>query len=196
LPAWPDLSDEFFRVSRAGWLHIGVGSAASTKILMRVQGPSSDPTDDLLLEAKALRSLEGLGCLELPTSRPTLRVIVGSQQIGRLKHYILAAGPELAMADGANQGERARDWWIRSWEPTYREIGRNDFRSVGELTAIVYDSGVQLGAGSLDRQTGSDERSLRSQSLASLAALESRIRTLTKVLVEELIQGWREVGGR
>ena len=52
--------------------------------------------------------------------------------------------PELS-AEGPNLS----DWWIRSWEPSYREIGLDDFGSVEELATIVYDSGAQLGAGSV-----------------------------------------------
>ena len=34
----PDLAPGYFAVVRAGWLHIGVGSAAAKKVLIRVQG--------------------------------------------------------------------------------------------------------------------------------------------------------------
>ena len=44
----------------AGWLRIGIGSAANRKILIRVQGPTGDPDDDELLEAKEVANLEGI----------------------------------------------------------------------------------------------------------------------------------------
>ena len=50
----PDLTPEYFRVVRAGWLSIGIGSAVSPKIMVRVQGPSDDPADDELLELKKI----------------------------------------------------------------------------------------------------------------------------------------------
>ncbi len=39
----PDLAPGYLQVVRAGWLRLGVGSALSRKILIRVQGPSAEP---------------------------------------------------------------------------------------------------------------------------------------------------------
>jgi hypothetical protein len=192
----PDLRDGYFRVSRAGWLDLGIGSAVTPKILMRVQGPTANPEDDALIEAKALRSLEGVACLELPASRPALRVIAASEQLGRLKHNILAVVPEPNLPEVVDRPEYLRDWWVRSWDRTYREIGLHDLRSSAELSGIVYDSGVQLGAGSVHRQTGENGRLLRTRSLTALTALDQRLRTVSTALVEELLKGWREFGGR
>ncbi len=103
----PELPADYFRVIRAGWLRIGVGSVVVPKILARIQGFTSQSDDDELLEGKALRHLAGLCLEETPTS-PTLRVIVGTQQIGRLKHNILAAGPELALPEVGLRGQELR----------------------------------------------------------------------------------------
>ena len=43
---------------------MGVGSAATRKVLIRVQGPTADPDDDELLEAKEVTNLEGVDCVE------------------------------------------------------------------------------------------------------------------------------------
>jgi Uncharacterized protein conserved in bacteria (DUF2252) len=192
----PEVPDGYFHVTRAGWLRIGVGSAASTKILIRVRGPSNDPADDVLLEAKALRSLAGLGCLQMPSSSPTFRVIAGNQQIGRLKHAILLGAPELALPEEAAQGEHLRDWWIRSWDPSYREVNLDDLRSVEDLSAIVFDSGVQLGAGSVRGRTAPEQTILRQQSLEAINALEVDLRKEARNIVIELLRGWREFAGR
>ena len=48
----PDLAPGYFTVVRFGRLRMGVGSAATRKILIRVQGPTTDPEDDVLLEGK------------------------------------------------------------------------------------------------------------------------------------------------
>ena len=191
----PDLPPEYFHVLHAGWLRMGIGSAVTRKILIRVRGPSDDPEDDEVLEAKTLRSLEGLSCLEVPTIRPTFRIIQGSKQVGRLTHKILAAGPEVDPLELFSGGEHLRNWWIRSWEPSYREITLDDLRSVDDLSAIVYDSAVQLSAGSI--QPGSAQAAtLRTESLTALAALEPRLRKSADTLVAEMQQGWRELGGR
>ena len=66
----PEFPADYFEVVRSGWLRLGVGSAASRKVLIRVRGASSDPADDVLLEAKAVRALDGLNCLEYRRTNP------------------------------------------------------------------------------------------------------------------------------
>jgi hypothetical protein len=193
----PDLPQGYLTVVRAGWLRMGVGSAMTGKILIRVQGPSAAPEDDELVEAKELRYLGGLRCLEPePPDQPTRRVIAGARQLGRLKNNILAAGPELVLPELVVRGRQLHDWWVRSWDPTYRELNVNDLRSVQDLAAIVYDSGVQLGAGGLTDEAGSQSASARTRELASLARLERRIKDETSRLVEQLLLGWKELGAR
>lgn len=188
----PELPDEYFRVSRAGWLEVGIGSALLKKVLIRVEGPSDKPDDDVVLEAKAIRALSGIPCLEAPESRPTFRVITGSHQIGRLKHDILAAGPEAAIPEMTIQGVELRNWWVHSWESSYREVNLDDLLSVDDLSAIVFDSGAQLGAGTMQGHTGPDGSSLRDQSLALLTRLEPRLRREAGHLVQELMRGWNQ----
>jgi hypothetical protein len=136
---------------------MGVGGALADKILIRVQGPSAKPDDDELVEAKQVQHLGGLSCLEPPpTIQPALRVIAGVRQVGRLKHNILAAGPELVIPEVEVQGQQLRNWWIRSWDWSYRELRVDDLRSVQELEEIVYDAGVQLGGGALRELAGAE----------------------------------------
>ena len=196
----PDLPPGYFNVVRAGWLRIGVGSAVNPKILIRVQGPTSGPGDDELVEAKAVTYLGNLPCLEARASQPTLRVIAGTTQLGRIKHKILAASPELPIPDLpipelAPRGPLQRDWWIHSWDPSYREVRLNDLRSVKDLAAIAYDAGIQLGAGGLlDHPEGQAEA--RTRAVAALARLEPRVRQETSRLVEQLLLGWQELRRR
>jgi hypothetical protein len=192
----PDLVSEYFRVVRAGWVQGGVGSAATPKIMVRVQGASDDPADDELLELKKIGDLGGLRCLETPAFQPTLRIIDGSKQLGRLKHSILAAGPELVIPEVAARGQRLDDWWLRNVDPSYRQVRLTDLRSVDDLAAIVHDAGVQLGAGRLQNQTvllsGYDRKRLS----VVMAKLEKRYRQEASRLVDDLLSGWRELGGR
>jgi hypothetical protein len=183
-----DLAPGYFAVVRAGWLRMGVGSAAARKVLLRVQGPTTDPDDDVLLEAKEVANLDGLACLEDSTTPQANRVIAGTRQLGRLKHDILAIGPTLLIPALADRAEHWLDWWVSSWEPSYREVHLSDLRSVEDLSDIVYDSGVQLGASKLV--------SVRKQALSSVEVLESRLRKETLRIVEELLAGWRELAAR
>jgi hypothetical protein len=191
----PELTRDYFRVTRAGWLRTGVGSAVVSKILMRVQGPSPDPSDDELLEGKAVSSLEGLRCLDAHAASTPLRVIAGNQQLGRLKHNILAAGPDLVIPELVVHQE-LRNWWIRSWDPSYREVQVADLRSVQDLAAIVYDAGVQLGGGSIYEQPAEQRVSTSKRTLDVLVTLEKRLRTEAVNLVEDLLRGWQEIAKR
>jgi hypothetical protein len=182
----PDLAVGYFTVVRAGWLHIGVGSATGRKVLIRVQGPTTNPEDDELIEGKEVANLGGLSCLEDSVTPQAIRVIDGTRQLGRLKHDILAVGPTLLIPAAAGRAEHFLDWWVSSWEPSYREVHLADLRSVKDLADIAFDSGVQLGAGKL--------MSVREQELSSVVRLEGRLRKETTTIVEELLAGWREMG--
>jgi uncharacterized protein (DUF2252 family) len=184
----PHLAPAYFTVVRAGWLRLGVGSAATRKVLIRVQGPTADPADDELLEAKEVSNLDGVRCLDRPTGAPAVRVIDGTRQIGRIKYEILAVGPTLLIPAAADRAEHWLNWWVGSWEPSYREVRLSDLRSVEDLGDIVYDSGVQLGANKI--------MSVRREALSSVETLEARLRKETSTLIAELLEGWRELRER
>jgi hypothetical protein len=186
---YPDIPDGYFRVVRAGALEMGIGSAALPKLLIRLAGPSDDPADDVLLEAKAVRPRGSDTCLEQPTTTPTpaFRIVEGSEQVGRLKHAILVAGPDRAIPEMAVEGKHLSDWWIRSWDPTYHEIALDDLQSIADLADLAYDAGVQLGAGAV----AAENATLRRQLAASIDQGEPRLRRDAEQLVDELLRGWR-----
>jgi hypothetical protein len=187
-PQRPDLAVGYFTVARAGWLRIGIGSAAIRKVLIRVQGPSEDPADDVLIEAKEVGNLDGLACLEDSTTPQAIRVIAGARQLGRLQHDILAAGPTLLVPAAAGGAERWLELWVSSWEPSYRELHLSDFRSSNDLGDVAFDAGVQLAGNKVD--------SNRPKALSSIQELEGRLRKETSTIVEELLAGWRELQTR
>jgi len=192
----PDLGPEYFRVVRIGAIQSGVGSAVTPKIMIRVRGPSEDPADDELLESKKIGDLAGLPCLRTPTAQPTLRIIDGNKQLGRLKYNILAAGPELAVPDVMARGERLQDWWIRSLDPSYRQVRLTDLQSAGDLAAISYDAGVQLGAGRLRNRTVLLNAEDRKKLLGGTGKLERRYRQEAETLIDDMLRGWREFAAR
>ncbi len=192
----PDLPPEYFRVMSAGSVRSGVGSAVMPKIMVRVRGLSDDPADDELLESKKIEELSGLPCLKIPATQPTFRVIDGSKQLGRLRYSILAAGPELIIPEVMATGERLQDWWIRSLDPSYRQMSLADLRSAGDLAAIAYDSGVQLGSGRLQDRTVPLSEYDRKRLSSAAARLEKRYRQTATQLVDDLLRGWRELAAR
>jgi hypothetical protein len=188
----PDIPEGYFRVVRAGALEMGIGSAGLPKLLIRLAGLSDDPADDVLLEAKAVRSRGTAKCLEQATSAPTFRIVEGSRQVGRLTHAILIAGPDPATAEVAVEGVHLNDWWIRSWDPAYHEIRLEDLESVPDVADLAYDAGVQLGAGAV----AADSETLRRQLAASIDQAEPWLRRAAEQLVGEMMRGWRGLGKR
>jgi hypothetical protein len=192
-PERPGLAEGYFTVVRAGWLRIGVGSTGLRKVLIRAQGPTAAPDDDVLLEVKEAANLDGLACIENSTIMPGARIIEAERQLGRLKHDILAVGPRLPA--GLHPGEAGArghllDWWISSWEPTYRELSLRDLRSAEELAEIAVDAGVQLGAGE------PPDSAVRKQALAWIDKRDRRVRTETEAIVTELLAEWRKMARR
>ncbi len=193
----PELPRGYLTVVRAGRLQMGIGSALTPKVLMRIQGPTEAPDDDELVEAKQQRDLGGLPCLEAPPqTQAALRVVLGTRQIGRLPHHVLAAGPSLIVPELAGRGRRLHDWWISNWESSYRELEIHDLRGVEDLSDVAYDAGMQLGAGSLRESAEYQSASARKRALAQLARLEQKIRDGASKLVDELLLGWKELPGR
>ena len=178
-----ELPKGYFAVKRAGWLHMGVGSAVTRKVLVRVEGPTADPSDDQLLEAKEVTNLVGVPCVEDGAAPPAVRIVDGTRQLGRIKHDILAVGPTLLIPAAADRAEHWLDWWVSNWEPSYREVNLSDLRSVKDLADIAFDSGLQLGAGKLT--------TVRQHALSSVTRREGRLRKETSNLIEELLAGGR-----
>jgi hypothetical protein len=184
----PELVPGYFTVVRAGWLRLGIGSAATRKVLIRVEGPTIARDDDVLIEIKEVTNLGGLGCLEESASPQAARVINGARQIGRLKHDILAVGPTTLISAAADRAEPWMNWWVASWEPSYREVHVSDLRSVADLAAIAFDSGVQLGA--------NKTVAVRERALSSIINNEPRLRRETSKIVDELMAGWQELAAQ
>src|SRR5215470_10155870 len=135
----PRLAPGYFNVVRAGWLHIGIGSAATRKVLIRVQGPTGAREDDVLIEIKEVTNLGGVGCLEESANPPAVRVITGTRQIGRLKHDIHAVGPTVLIPAAADRAHPWLDWSAANWERSYGEVHVSDLRSVRDLADIAFD---------------------------------------------------------
>ena len=184
----PEIPAGYFKLKSAGWLHIGVGSALTRKVLVRVEGPTASPTDDVLLEAKELGRLEGVPCMQVPISGEAFRVISAAQQIGRLRHDILFVVPRRE-----EDGPEVRDWWVRSWDETYVEVTVAEIRSADELAELVYDAGAQLGAANLLNSIPALEAQLRRAELDGVRRLAPQIYATARRLTDDLLAGWEEV---
>jgi Uncharacterized protein conserved in bacteria (DUF2252) len=182
--AHPEISVHYFDIIRVGSIRMGVGSALTEKVLLRLRGRTSAPIDDVILEAKALNTLIGIPCLELPPRSEVARIIDGAEQIGRLRHEVLAKVPV-----ATDVGPR-RQWWVRSWEPTYRELVLSDLQTPEDLKQVALDVGSQLGAANLKEASAVRQAAMRRKELAMLDRMEPKIRRVVREMVDRMLQDW------
>jgi len=134
-PKNPELPSWFFELKRSGALRLGVGSAHQTKFLVRVEGRTRDPADDVILEKKQMKHELVGPCARGDVSDP-VRVIAAqarfSRSAQRLLGYAHVAG---------------ETFYVHAWRVHYTEIRVEDVRDATELGELAYDFGLQLGRG-------------------------------------------------
>jgi len=184
------LPPDYFDVKRVGALHMGVGSRDLPKLLIRVQGMTSSPDDDVILEAKEpAADLNGLTCTRPPPQSPAVRVLAGAQQVGRLKHTVLSLVPRLMVGT-----TELRHWWVQDWSPEYTEVNTQDYESADELSEVAFDSGLQLGSSAVspkDRAAPEHRRRVAE----ALVKLEPQMKETAQRITDEMLQAWREFAG-
>ena len=186
----PDLPSAYLEVVRAGWLHIGIGSAEDLKFLVRVQGPSDNPGDDELLEAKRAADLIGLPCLDVAAVPPASRIVLGVRHIGRLANTILIAAPEAPASEPGTNPKGLGHWFLRSWDPTYKVCVRI-FARAGTCR-IAHDARRPARRGQRPEAGGGPRPATRDARL--IQRLERRFRIEARRAVDELMRGWEEIG--
>ncbi len=179
----PERPEAFYRIVRAGRVDIGVGSALETKTLIRIDGPTDAPDDDLFLEARITATPSGFECVSRPATGGSLHVLM----------YGALLGPRLPDVFGflPREGLReAPEWWIQSWDRGYRELSIGDLRSQTELNTLAVDAAVQL-AGHF--WTKFPEPLRGHQRFAQLRAFEmshDRARQLAREFADETAAEW------
>jgi hypothetical protein len=163
---------------------MGIGSRSIPKLLIRVEGDTVVPDDDLILEAKEPANLTGVECLAPSRQSAAVRVIKAAEQIGRLRHEVLSLVPSLVADDAADH-----HWWIHDWTPSYAEVNIHDLRSVAELSELAADAGFQLGRASLPLE-GEAARERRRQERRAISAVEDRAKRVAAALADDLLRAW------
>ncbi len=129
--------EDFFKVVKIGYLRMGIGSALDLKYLVRVQGATAEPADDVVLEIKQVRSLSGISCISGSKVLDPFRILVGQSRIAYKPYDYL----------GYIRFKK-QTFWIHSWVDNYREVKiAKSFKTQEALRKVVYDIGVQLGRG-------------------------------------------------
>lgn len=182
----PNATPSFLHRKAVGWLHIGIGSALTPKLLIRIEGPTTEDEDDLILEAKQVGPFESGACVSIPRESENTRVVEGIRQIGRLPQLILVALPGLVGNDPESRG-----WWVKSWDRTFLEVGVDDYRTPAELREVAHDAGAQLGSSNLLGPTGEVQATQRRRELEAITRLQPRIRTVAHELAIAVTDAWK-----
>jgi hypothetical protein len=170
------LPESFFRKKRGGALRIGIGSALAEKYLVRIEGPTEAPEDDVILEVKEVQDPTGVDCVR--SAPGPARIFVGQARIA----YEPFRFPGVFHAGN-------KTFWVHAWPDNYVELSiRKTLESPRDLEEIAYDVGVQLGRGHPGGLTGEPAARLRSTLLKTLpdARLEEAITDLTS----ETVAAW------
>jgi hypothetical protein len=142
----PSVAPSFFKIKVGGRFDGGIGSARVEKFVVRIEGPTEAPEDDLVMEAKGLES-GALGTCMRGADLDALRVIKGQAQLSTSPQRFLAA-----------MRIKGKPFYSHTWLVHYTELATSDVKSSGELAEIAEDVGVQLGRGhsSVPDPAGSD----------------------------------------
>ena len=182
----PTFTPEFLRLKKIGWHRLGIGSALDRKFLALIEGPSPAPEDDLVIEAKQVRPHAMEGCGNGPRTNEAFRIVGGLEQLGRIKQGLLVAVP-------SREGDQGGGWWVRAWDPSYREMDISDLASPAELNEVTLDAGVQLGSSNLDKRDAAEARAARHREFDGLARLEPRLRQVAHELTADIIEAWKHL---
>jgi hypothetical protein len=173
----------YYRLKRVGSLRMGVGSAMDEKYLLRVEGETAAAEDDVVLEAKAVRDLGGIPCVDGAMSRGALRVLVGQARIAYQQKPHLGT-----MTLGR------RTLWVHAWDDHYQELEvAEGFATLDEWVEVARDVGVQLGLGHPRLIASPLDRLLRAELAARLEGGRGRLEAGVEQLVGEVYAGWRSL---
>jgi hypothetical protein len=174
----PSIGPAFFTIKVGGRLDAGLGSAHTEKFLVRVEGPSPLPDDDLVLEAKALQP-GALGSCMRGVDLDATRVIKGQTQISNAPQRFLAA----MKIDG-------KAFYSHTWLVHYQELSASDVASGTELAELAEDVGIQLGRGHTKVQDASRLPQLRQELKHTVEVVSPRLASDAFELAAEVTRAW------
>ena len=173
------LGKDAFKVKRIGMLTMGVGSALDEKYLILFEGPTASDDDDMVVEAKQIRDLQG---------NPCVRTDVGASRV--LDGMGLIAYEPFAYAAVVPHG--GKHFWMHDWTDDYQEASiATMLRTPKDLRQIAFDAGVQMGRAHPKRPDGGPDKDRRKAALKSLEVLEHRVRAAMKEMAGRTDVAWR-----
>jgi hypothetical protein len=178
----PARPGSFYAIRRLGSIEMGLGSALERKMLIRIEGPTADPRDDVLLEARTHSLPEYRGCVWRPTG--------GSLNVFMLTSLLDHPLPNVFGVLPNPRGDELPEIWIQSWERGYRELSLSDVRDQADLNALASDAGTQL-AGHFWSTSPEPLRGYqRFTQLRAFELAEQRARALARSLAGEIVGAW------
>jgi uncharacterized protein (DUF2252 family) len=122
----------FFKVKKVGRLKLGIGSALTKKFLVRLEGPSANAEDDVVVEIKEVADLSHVPCVQ---------GVAGGAAAARAAEQKLApAGKKLLEPALLTDGR----FWVNEWLSNYQEA-RIKKLTHADLSPLVYEAGLMLG---------------------------------------------------
>jgi len=179
----PDRPAAFFDIVRAGVLKMGVGSALEKKMLIRVRGPSADPDDDVVLEARAGDPSTASGCVWRPDHGNALHVLTFMAMLGPRM-------PEVVGYVGLGDNTQTRPFWVQSWTPGYVELALSDVQTQAEIDELAEAAAQQLAGHYWTRMPEQLRLYLRYAQLKSFDQVRGRAIKLARELALETRVEW------
>jgi len=179
----PDRPAAFFEIVRAGVLRMGVGSALERKLLVRVRGPSADPDDDVVLEARASEPPGASGCVWRPDQGSALHVLTFMALLGPRM-------PEVLGYVGLTETADTRPFWVQSWTPGYVELALPDVETQAELDELAEAAASQLAGHYWTRLPEPLRVYQRYAQLKSFDLVRERAMKLARELAQETTLAW------
>ncbi len=176
----------FFAIKKLGGFGLGIGSALSDKYLVRIEGPSPDPLDDVILEVKEIEDLSEVNCVDGPERIDPIRVLAVRSRIAA------EAEPFLGHA---RMGDRA--FWIHGWDRAYRELDvEADMASPEAFVELLYAIGFQLGRGHPEQIASPRDDELREDLEQWVRAHRGRLHQEVEVLEDQVYRAWQAFSHR
>jgi hypothetical protein len=176
----PSIDPAFFKIKVGGRLEGGIGSAHAQKFLVRIEGPTPAPDDDLVMEAKSLEQ-GALGSCMRGGDLDATRVIEGQSQLANTPQRFLAAVKIMG-----------KQFYSHTWLVHYTELSPFDVTSGADLAELAEDVGLQLGRGHARALSGGPHGSfLRTELKRTVHLVGPRLAREAIELAAEVTCAWQ-----
>ena len=178
----PERPPGFYRLVRVGRLEMGIGSGLEPKTLARIAGPTADPDDDLIVEARITPTATD-PCVARPPNGGSLHVSLLGMLLGGRLPDVFGFMPQ--------PGDRkAPELWLQSWDRGYRELAASDVQSQAELNELAADAGHQLAGHFWTTFPEPLRGHLRFAQLRAFEMTHVRARDAARRYADETIRAW------